>query len=123
MEAEDFYNLVVKFETNSTLERLKSKLREIEKRFGRERTHIQNNSRTLDIDLLLFGSLVSKKNNIPRDDITRYSFVLKPLNDLEPNLVHPASGVKVSTLWQKFDESKQPLFRVRCNFYSHRGNE
>ena len=123
MDAEDFYNLVVKFETNSTLERLKSKLREIEKRFGRERTHIQNNSRTLDIDLLLFGNLVSKKNNIPRDDITRYSFVLKPLYDLEPNLVHPASGVKVSTLWQKFDESKQPLFRVRCNFYSHRGNE
>ena len=79
MIGDDFYNLVVKIKTSLGIEDLELKLREIEYRFGRKRNQPPHTSRTLDIDLLLFGDIISSEHNIPRDDITNYSFVLKPL--------------------------------------------
>ena len=119
MEGEDFYNLVVKFETSLSLEDVELKLREIEYNFGRKRNQIPHSPRTLDIDLLLYGDFISKKNNIPRDDITKYSFVLKPLYELEPNLIHPVESIKISALWEKFDTTKQPLKHVTETFHKY----
>ena len=69
LDGDDFYNLVVRFETNFGLDILETKLREIEYFFGRKRSQPPHTSRTLDIDLLLFGDLVSEEHNIPRNDI------------------------------------------------------
>ena len=88
---------------------MESKLREIEYYFGRKRNQPPHTSRTLDIDLLLFGNLVSEKRNIPRDDITKYGFVLKPLYDIEPDLIHPTIGEKIRVLWDKFDLQDQQM--------------
>jgi len=115
MDGDDFYNLVVQFETNMGIEILESRLREIEYNFGRKRNQAPHTSRTLDIDLLLFGNLVSEKHNIPRDDITNYSFVLKPLCDVEPDLIHPIMGKTMRVLWGKFDSSKQPIIPLENN--------
>ena len=109
IDGDDFYNLVVRFETNLSIEVLEFKLREIEYHFGRERNQPPHSSRTLDIDLLLFGNFVSEKHNVPRDDIASYSFVLKPLCDIEPDLIHPIIGETMSVLWSKFDISTQPI--------------
>ena len=67
------------------------------------------------LDLLLFGNLVSEKHNIPRDDITNYSFVLKPLCDVEPDLIHPIIRKTMRVLWGKFDSSKQPIIPLENN--------
>ena len=115
MDGDDFYNLVVQFETNMSIEILESRLREIEYQFGRKRNQAPHTSRTLDIDLLLFGNLISEKHNIPRGDITNYSFVLKPLYDIEPDLIHPTAGEKVSILWKKFDKSMQSIQSLESN--------
>ena len=109
MEGDDFYNLVVRFKTSLGIKALESKLREIEYCFGRKRNQPPHTSRTLDIDLLLFGNLISEKHNIPRDDITNYIFVLKPLYDIEPDLIHPIRHEKISILWEKFDKSLQTI--------------
>ena len=115
MEGNDFYNLVVRFKTNLGIKAIESKLREIEYHFGRKRDQLPHTPRTLDIDLLLFGNLISEKHNIPRGDITNYSFVLKPLYDIEPDLIHPTAGEKVSILWKKFDKSMQSIQSLESN--------
>ena len=56
MVGEDFFNLVVRFETTLGINALESKLREIEYYFGRKRNQPPHTSRTLDIDLLLFNN-------------------------------------------------------------------
>ena len=120
MEGEDFYNLVVRFETSLGIEALEYKLREIEYRFGRKRNQPPHTSRTLDIDLLLFGNLVCEKHNVPRDDITNYIFVLKPLCDLEPDLIHPIRHEKISILWKKFDKSLQVIESLEGNILDNK---
>jgi 2-amino-4-hydroxy-6-hydroxymethyldihydropteridine diphosphokinase len=109
LDGDDFYNLVVRFETSFDIDILETKLREIEYYFGRKRNQPPHTSRTLDIDLLLFGNLVSKEHNIPRNDIIKYGFVLKPLCDIEPDLIHPTTGEKIIILWEKFDLPDQSM--------------
>ena len=109
MKGDDFYNLVVQLKTNLNIEELEKKLREIEYLFGRERDQAPHSPRTIDIDILLFGSLISEKHNIPRGDIVKYSFVLKPLCDIDPDLIHPILGESISSLWDKFDISSQQI--------------
>ncbi|NIQ15562.1 MAG: 2-amino-4-hydroxy-6-hydroxymethyldihydropteridine diphosphokinase, partial [Candidatus Dadabacteria bacterium] len=69
---------VVGFDTNQDLESITSNLREIEFQFGRKRGEQRFLSRTLDLDLLLFGDLVRHDDDfdLPREDVTAYSFVL-----------------------------------------------
>ena len=120
MEGDDFYNLVVQFKTSLGIKALEYKLREIEYCFGRKRNQLPHTSRTLDIDLLLFGNLVSEKHNVPRDDITNYIFVLKPLYDIEPDLIHPIRHEKISMLWENFDKSLQAIQPLEGNILDNK---
>ena len=120
MEGDDFYNLVVRFKTSLGIKALEYKLREIEYCFGRKRNQPPHTSRTLDIDLLLFGNLVCEKHNVPRDDITNYIFVLKPLCDIEPDLIHPIRHEKISMLWEKFDKSLQVIQPLEDNILDNK---
>ena len=61
----------------------------IEKQTGRETGTGQFNSRTLDIDLLLYGDLIDASLNLPRDEILEYDFVLEPLVEIFPEGIHP----------------------------------
>ena len=119
LKGDDFYNLVVRFETSYDIDVLETKLREIEYYFGRQRNQPPHTSRTLDIDLLLFGNLISEEHNVPRNDIIKYGFVLKPLCDIEPNLIHPTKGEKIRILWEKFDCSDQPMQVLEGNIFEN----
>ncbi len=51
--------------------------------------------------------------NLPREDITRFAFVLKPLADIRPNTRHPKLDISYAELWRKFtDKDKQPLTKL-----------
>lgn len=65
----------------------------IEKRLGRVRTQ-RWGPRTIDLDLLLYGdeSIEDDDLRVPHPEIIRRSFVLVPLVELEPRLVHPGTG-------------------------------
>ena len=62
--------------------------------------------RSLDLDIILFGDQVGEVAGLrlPRADILRYAFVLKPLADLAPDATHPELGRTYRELW----ESLQP---------------
>ncbi len=100
----DFFNLVCTIDSDLDIEDLQAELKRIELGQGRERSGKRFESRTLDIDILLYGDAVlhDRGYDIPRGEITRYAFVLKPLADLLPDARHPQSGDDYRSLWQKF---------------------
>lgn len=106
-----FYNLVAGFETGESPAALKRIFRDLENRFGRVRDADKNAPRTLDVDLLTYGDRVLHDGNIelPRDEITRYAFVLGPLAEVAPDDVHPLEQRTFQALWADFDQAAQPL--------------
>lgn len=112
-KGDPFYNLVASFETDATPDEVVASLRAIEDRYGRVRSGPRFSSRTLDIDLLLYGNAVfSDPVVIPRAEITRNAFVLLPLAELAPDEVHPQTGQTYRVLWEAFDKAAQPLWPV-----------
>ena len=106
-----FYNLVVGLHSEMKVQRIIDILREIETQAGRIRGAKSFASRVLDIDVVLFGDAVLRPElNIPRDEIEKYAYVLKPLADLYPDLVHPISQQTISEMWQEFESKDQTVF-------------
>lgn len=107
----DFLNAVVCVETNMSPVAICEQLERIHGLAGRARGDRRFESRTLDIDLLLYDDLVDETPPVavPRSDILHYSFVLRPLADIAPDLVHPLCGKTMSSLWDEFDAASHPL--------------
>ena len=91
-----FVNLVVGAATALAPAELVVELKSIERMCGRIPTN-----QILDLDLLLYDDLVINDGavRIPRDDIEKFAFVLKPLTDLAPMLCHPVLGKTYSEIW------------------------
>ena len=98
----DFLNLVAGFRTKESPGELRKRLTELEAQAGRDRSGGKFSSRTLDLDLLLYGDRVDASLKLPHPDIERYAFVLKPLADLAPHLRHPVTGATIAELWRSF---------------------
>lgn len=111
-KGDNFYNLVAGFDTELSLDELAEKLRAIEYSFGRKREHERFLSRTLDIDILLYGDLVrhDEEHDLPREDIKIYAFVLCPLAEIAGNKQHPELGKSYSDLWSNFHNSEQQIW-------------
>ena len=111
----NFYNLVCKFETNEKLQDLKLNLSKIEMAHGRTHGETKFSSRTLDIDILYYDCMVMETDNItvPRDEITRYDFVLRPLVDIAPNFIHPKEKLTNQEILDTFDIEKLIINTVK----------
>ena len=113
-DGDNFLNLVVGIMTSLPPRELADRLREIEAEHGRVRGVGKFTSRTLDIDLLTLGDAVVDEEGIqlPRDEILRYAFVLRPLADVAPEERHPQSLRSYGELWADFDQGEQKLWPV-----------
>lgn len=113
-EGDNFYNLVVGIETDIPVDELNIKLRNIEDRHGRLRNVPQFSSRTLDLDLLIYDDLIRHDDviDVPREEIMKYAFVLKPLAEIAADLEHPEFRVPIRQLWESFDGNGQQLWRI-----------
>jgi 2-amino-4-hydroxy-6-hydroxymethyldihydropteridine diphosphokinase len=109
----DFYNGVVAIDTDLPPMTLKSKLlRRIEASLGRRRSADKYASRTIDLDLLVYGDLVvsSKQLTLPDPDILTRGFVAVPLCEIAPELLLPGLGVPIREVADRLPkESMQPL--------------
>lgn len=104
-----FFNLVLGFKTSTSFLEVQGTLRNIEVAAGRIRDKHAFDNRRMDIDVVLFGDKNLRPDgfNIPRGEIEKYAYVLKPLSDLYPNLTHPVSGIKFKQMWLDFDSAQK----------------
>lgn len=113
-EGPDFLNLVVGCTTAAAPRNVQDEIEVIHRLAGRRRGEERFSSRALDIDLLLYDDLVIDEPplRLPRSDVLEYSFVLRPLADLVPDLVHPVTGRTMAEHWAGFDQEAMPLTAV-----------
>ena len=93
----DYFPAVAQVETTCTAPGLLRKLQAIEQAAGRRRPY-RNAPRTLDLDLLLYGSarIDSPLLTVPHPRMRERAFVLLPLRELAPALVSPADLAAVA---------------------------
>ena len=98
-DGDDFLNLVVGFGTPLAAVDVDAELSAIEYAGGRVRAAERFGPRTLDLDLLLYGRCADPALRLPRDDVRAYPFVLGPLAEIAPDLVHPIHGDRMADAW------------------------
>ena len=105
-DQDDFLNVVVKINTEYSPVDLFSLLKSIEKDLGREKT-IKWGPREIDLDILLFDNLVFSENDltIPHKGIQERDFVMVPLTEIEPEIVHPVLKDKIKNIILKADKN------------------
>ena len=91
---DDFVNLVVEIETPQPVRELLRELHAVEEACGRPRFAPKWAPRSMDLDVLLYGDLVVDEPDLklPRPDLVRRAYMLKPMVDLAPELRHPTLG-------------------------------
>jgi 2-amino-4-hydroxy-6-hydroxymethyldihydropteridine diphosphokinase len=98
--AQNFYNAVIEIGFEKSADALFEALQKIEQALGRERNHERNVSRTIDLDLLYFGS--ERRSDallqLPHPRMTERKFVLQPLCDIAPDLRLPGQTKNVGEL-------------------------
>jgi 2-amino-4-hydroxy-6-hydroxymethyldihydropteridine diphosphokinase len=101
-DGDDFINLVARVETEMHPLELREYLRNLEDRYGRKRNVPKFSDRVLDIDILLYDDLVLRSPvlDMPRGEIMKFAHVLKPLADLEPDLIHPTELRSMADIWE-----------------------
>ena len=104
--AQNFYNAVIEIGFEKSADALFEALQKIEGALGRERNHERNVSRTIDLDLLYFGS--QRRDDpplqLPHPRMTERKFVLQPLCDIAPDLRLPGETKNVGELLAQLRE-------------------
>src|SRR5579862_1657248 len=105
-----FVNAVVEIEAEAPAEDLLKRLKSIETAMGRKRVRGKRwGSRIMDLDILFFNNEIINKRNlkIPHPELQNRRFVLAPLSELAPQLVHPKIGATVSELLAGLKNTKK----------------
>jgi 2-amino-4-hydroxy-6-hydroxymethyldihydropteridine diphosphokinase len=98
-----FINMVVQIETTLEPEELLRLLKGIEKEIGRQDS-FHWGPRIIDLDILLFNALVLNEENlkIPHPFLHEREFVLRPLNEIAPDVIHPIFRMSIDELTKRF---------------------
>ena len=111
-----FLNCVLKLNTTIEPLDLLIKLKNIEKKMGREKAK-RWSPRIIDIDILLYNDLImdSPELKIPHPDLLNRDFVIKPLLELDKNIVHPVKNKKISELVKDKQLGGKAIFYKKLN--------
>ena len=113
-DGEDFINLVVGFSTNDSLREVRRNLQQVEKLCGRPAESPKWAPRTMDLDILLYDQLVNDEPGLvlPRPDLIRRAYMLKPMVDVAPEVMHPTLHKSMRDLWDAFDRNGHEMHVV-----------
>ncbi len=102
-----FLNGVVAIQTNLSPHTLLPILKDIESAIGRQH-RIRWGPREIDLDLLIYGDLCfqTEKLVVPHPEMHLRRFVLAPLAEIAPTLVHPVFQETIQTLLERLDDDK-----------------
>ena len=113
----NYLNIGVLCSFNGNPEILLKIIKSIEKKIGRVKT-IKNDPRVCDIDIIDYNSEIVKKDfiNIPHSRSHMRNFVLYPIQEIDPNWIHPVLGQNVNNLIKKLDfKSRIEITRLSKN--------
>lgn len=101
----NFINTAIIAYTRLLPDKLFAKIKVIEKLLGKVEV-VENGPRIIDIDLIFFSNWEYQYNflHIPHPSCHLRDFVLKPLIDIDPNLMHPQLNQTISDLYQNIKE-------------------
>ncbi|MEP7196543.1 MAG: 2-amino-4-hydroxy-6-hydroxymethyldihydropteridine diphosphokinase [Saprospiraceae bacterium] len=102
---DSYLNQVIALKTILKPMEVLNKIHLIEERMGRKRL-LKNAPRTIDIDILLWDSLILKENSleIPHPRLHLRNFVLIPLIEISPDFVHPVFNLSIEELYDRCED-------------------
>lgn len=113
-KSDDFLNCCISLETDFKAKSLMKALLAIEKTLGRSRSKSETyEARSIDLDILFFEEDIinTKTLKIPHPELHKRRFVLQPLNDIAPKLVHPKLEKSITELLETCEDdcSVEPI--------------
>lgn len=105
-----FVNAVIEIETECSADELLKRLKAIETAMGRKRVRGKRwGSRIIDLDILFFNNEIIDKRSlkVPHPELQNRRFVLAPLAELAPQLIHPKLSLSVSELITALKDTKK----------------
>jgi len=112
-----FLNCAVEVETDLTPKELLKFLKNIEQKLGRK-TVRRNGPRIIDLDILFYADQILKENDlqVPHPKIEERSFVLVPLAEIAPNLIHPVNKKTVADMLSELVYDRSEItFKTKIN--------
>ncbi|BBO66165.1 2-amino-4-hydroxy-6-hydroxymethyldihydropteridine pyrophosphokinase [Desulfosarcina alkanivorans] len=108
-EQDWFVNAAVKIRTTLAPLNLLDELVAIQQRRGRKADMIRFGPRVLDLDILMYGDRVIRtpRLEIPHPRMHKRAFVLQPICDIDPTIIHPALGKTVGDLLGRLNDDDQ----------------
>lgn len=104
-----YVNGAAKIATNLSPRELLTALKGIENEMGRSPRREKWSPRTIDLDILFYEDVVLNKKDliIPHPEIQKRLFVLKPLCDIDPRLIHPVLKKAIGTILKEAEKNQQ----------------
>ena len=109
-----FVNAAVKIETLLEPLELLEVLKAVQQQCGRTKSGIRFGPRVLDLDIIFYDRLVMKSPTleIPHPRMHKRRFVLQPICDIDPDIVHPLLNISVKSLLNQLGGNEQEVFEL-----------
>jgi len=106
-----FVNAVARIETKLDPAGLLCEIKTIQREIGRTEGPVRFGPRIIDLDILIFDDLVFNLPGlvIPHPRMHRRAFVLKPICDIDPMIIHPVLGKSMKYLLDNLDDKGQGI--------------
>ena len=111
MIQENFFNAVLRLETGLSPHQLLAELQRIESEIFHRTRDLLWGPRSMDLDILFYGDMILNEESltIPHPRLHERRFVLAPLAELDPKLIHPLLGTTVTSLLRKLSTTERVI--------------